>query len=418
VTPAWSEDSASASISSAGVLTTNSVNSDQNFIITAAFGGKFGSYAVAIKDEQVVVSSLTISGPSQVNESSSTSYTCTAKYSDGETSDITVTTSWSVSHNLAGISADGILTAGSVEGSETITITATYAQKTTSLNVTILNVANTYTLTIETIGSGHVEKNPDQDSYEEGTVVKLSALADEAWVFDGWAGMVSQTDEEETFVTIKSDMIISTTFMEDDDSDSVPNAEEQGPNGTDLTFDGNQDNIIDAKQHNVASLHNYKYNKYITLSCPVVSRLKKCKATDVSRLDDIPTDLVVPIGFFKFNVENIPTDGVSTVTIVLPEGTQYDTYYKYGPTPDDPQPHWYEFMYDQATNTGAIINDNIVTLYFVDGERGDDDLEVNSIIVDEGGPVNKETAQSLVSTPPTSNIERETTSCFIQSLLN
>jgi hypothetical protein len=59
-------------------------------------------------------------------------------------------------------------------------------------------------------------------------------------------------------------------------------------------------------------------------------------------------------------------------------------YRKYGPTPDDPTPHWYEFMDDGQT--GAVIHNNCITLKFVDGQRGDDDLTVNNVIIDQGGP--------------------------------
>ena len=36
--------------------------------------------------------------------------------------------------------------------------------------------------------------------------------------------------------------------------------------------------------------------------------------------------------------------------------------------------------------TGAQINGNTITLHFVDGARGDDDLEANGQISDPGGP--------------------------------
>ena len=43
-------------------------------------------------------------------------------------------------------------------------------------------------------------------------------------------------------------------------------------------------------------------------------------------------------------------------------------------------------MFDSLTNTGAVINGNIITLHFVDGLRGDDDLTANGTIVEPGGP--------------------------------
>ena len=57
---------------------------------------------------------------------------------------------------------------------------------------------------------------------------------------------------------------------------------------------------------------------------------------------------------------------------------------EYGPTPDNPVNHWYEFGFDGQT--GAEINGNLVTLHFVDGQRGDSDLAVNGVIVDPGAP--------------------------------
>ena len=61
-------------------------------------------------------------------------------------------------------------------------------------------------------------------------------------------------------------------------------------------------------------------------------------------------------------------------------------YRKYGPTPDNPTPHWYDFMYDGTT--GAVITGNQVVLYFVDGQRGDDDLTPDAVIRDQGGSAN------------------------------
>ena len=61
-------------------------------------------------------------------------------------------------------------------------------------------------------------------------------------------------------------------------------------------------------------------------------------------------------------------------------------YRKYGPTPDNPTPHWYDFMYDPVSRTGAEFVNDCVLLHFVDGARGDDDLiNNNNVIVDQGG---------------------------------
>ena len=96
-------------------------------------------------------------------------------------------------------------------------------------------------------------------------------------------------------------------------------------------------------------------------------------------------DLVFTHGFFSFNVTGFTGQAVN-VTITLPGSVAGMEYWKYGPTPDNHTEHWYQFMYDGQT--GAEINGNVVILHFIDGQRGDDDLTANGIIVDQGGPGN------------------------------
>ncbi len=53
-------------------------------------------------------------------------------------------------------------------------------------------------------------------------------------------------------------------------------------------------------------------------------------------------------------------------------------YYAFGPTPDDPTLHWYDFAFDGVT--GAEIKSDRIVLHFVDGERGDNDLTTHNKI--------------------------------------
>ena len=72
------------------------------------------------------------------------------------------------------------------------------------------------------------------------------------------------------------------------------------------------------------------------------------------------------------------------VTLFFPSGFLAKTYYNFGPTPDKPEDHFYEFLFDGTT--GAEISEDRIVLYFVDGQRGDHDLEVNGEILTLGGP--------------------------------
>lgn len=64
-----------------------------------------------------------------------------------------------------------------------------------------------------------------------------------------------------------------------------------------------------------------------------------------------------------------------TYPTALPAGT---AYWKYGPTPSNPSPTWYQMP--------ATIAGNTATFTITDGGLGDDDLTANGGIVDQGGP--------------------------------
>ncbi len=100
-----------------------------------------------------------------------------------------------------------------------------------------------------------------------------------------------------------------------------------------------------------------------------------------------PSNVQFNAGFIEFKITNVPAKGVVNIQEILPVGspTPID-YYRYGPTPDNAAPHWYNWKFDASTGTGATFNGNIITLHFVDGARGDDDLAADGTIEDAGAP--------------------------------
>jgi len=60
----------------------------------------------------------------------------------------------------------------------------------------------TYELTVNIEGEGEVVMEPDQEEYEEGTEVDLTALPDEGWYFYDWAGDVLEGEEGEQITII------------------------------------------------------------------------------------------------------------------------------------------------------------------------------------------------------------------------
>lgn len=168
------------------------------------------------------------------------------------------------------------------------------------------------------------------------------------------------------------------------DTDGIPDSDELGPDGTAPDYDGNDDQIPDRTQNNVASMPTASGNDYITIASESGTFLSDVQVNDGTSAGALPDGFRFPQQFIAFTVNNVGVGGTTVVTIFLPDGMSAETYYKYGPTPGNPDPHWYEFMWDGTT--GAQINGSVITLTFVDAQRGDDVLVPDGMIVDLGGP--------------------------------
>jgi uncharacterized repeat protein (TIGR01451 family) len=98
-----------------------------------------------------------------------------------------------------------------------------------------------------------------------------------------------------------------------------------------------------------------------------------------------------PVGFFGFEVHGISPGQHVAVKIALSLPPFINQYWKFGSPGLDANgkllpKQWYQFSYDPITDTGAQIIGNEIILHFVDGQRGDDDLNSDGVIQDPGGP--------------------------------
>jgi uncharacterized repeat protein (TIGR02543 family) len=73
---------------------------------------------------------------------------------------------------------------------------------------------NTYTQTVNTVGSGSVTKIPDQTIYVAGTVVSLTPAANAGWSFSGWSGDASGSASP-LAVTMDASKTITATFVQE-----------------------------------------------------------------------------------------------------------------------------------------------------------------------------------------------------------
>jgi hypothetical protein len=106
-----------------------------------------------------------------------------------------------------------------------------------------------------------------------------------------------------------------------------------------------------------------------------------------------PAGIVFPFGLVNFTVSNITPGSSANVTITGLDTSQLADYYKYGRTPANGSLHWYNFLFNRATDsdnaagTGREFVDGNIVLHLIDGRRGDDDRAANGTIIDIGGPV-------------------------------
>lgn len=72
-----------------------------------------------------------------------------------------------------------------------------------------------YTLSIHVVGNGSVTRSPDQATYTVGTMIELSAIADDQWMFDHWGGDLSGNTSTES-ITMTSNKSVWAYFVKEE----------------------------------------------------------------------------------------------------------------------------------------------------------------------------------------------------------
>jgi len=287
-----------------------------------------------------------------------------------------------------------------------------------------LEVTDSYKLsaTVTPEGRGSVSFDPSGGTYLDGTTVTLTATpADQYWEFSAWSGDLGGALNPASLVIDFPKSVTATFSLKDTDEDGISDQDEDsGPNGGDANGDG----IPDSQQGNVAVLKTYDGKSSVVVESSSGTTLGNCRCVSNPAPNSDPYWVTFPYGFFEFVIEGVGVGGAATVKLSLPQGSAPDVYYKYGATPTNNSDHWYRFNYDTTTKTGAEFRYNVVTLHFVDGALGDDDLTADGRIVDIGAPGFAESGGGTSDGGPTS--QSTITSggstgsvggCFIDSLL-
>jgi len=257
-------------------------------------------------------------------------------------------------------------------------------------------------------GNGIACPGDCSEAFPGTPTVSLTAAPAGGFLLLGWAGDVTGTANPVN-LGMTTDRLVACYFgaaSGNTDTDGLPDATEMGPNGNDPSYDGNHDGTPDYQQPNVASLPAAGGGAaYVTLAVPGPLTLSGVAAVGNPSPSDSPPGVSFPFGFFAFTVEGLDPGACTVVDLYFPPSNLL-SYYKYGPTPDDASPHWYEFVHYHPDLPGAEIRSGDgfvqVRLFLCDGQTGDDITAQDSKIVDQGGPSGSSIAVAGIAVEPTS----------------
>ncbi len=237
----------------------------------------------------------------------------------------------------------------------------------------------------QTVVSGTLQSTPRTTFRIE---LFASAAADASGHGEGqvYLGFVSATTDaagNASYLSVLSTAVAPGQFL---------SATATDPSGNTSEFATNVPVAAASTVHNVAVLHAPTTGSTFLVTSPTGSTISA--SVTASSTVAPPSGVAFPFGFLSFTITGLSAPGAtSNVTISGLDVTQVTDYYKNGATPANHAAHWYDFLFGQATDsdspagTGMEIVGGDIILHLIDGQRGDDDLAANGVIVDIGGPV-------------------------------
>ena len=181
-----------------------------------------------------------------------------------------------------------------------------------------------------------------------------------------------------------TDSVITIT-QPDADNDGVSDPEE------------NASGVLGAVNNaSVAALRDAQ-GQFVRFEAPAGLSFRNMRLVGNPSPSDAPAGVTFPNGFFDFDLIGLAPGGETNIVMTLPAGSTANSYYRFGPTPDNPTPHWFNFAFDGTTGASVDVEFGEVTLFFKDGARGDDDLTANGTISDAGGPGIDPNARGIIA---------------------
>ena len=184
--------------------------------------------------------------------------------------------------------------------------------------------------------------------------------------------------------------ITADAILENDGVDaSIENA---APNNGDANYDG----VLDSQQGHVVSLPDLSGN-YITYTGDSAIRYSNVQFMDRSSYPNIPENVASGTGVFKFSINDLKTDEVVKIGIILPASMNPQSFYVFGETDENAELHWYDLNFDGETGVaiipdasflsddGITVKGTFVTLSLKNAGRGDSSVDLDESITVIGG---------------------------------
>ncbi|MDH5376839.1 MAG: hypothetical protein OEX00_00780, partial [Gammaproteobacteria bacterium] len=190
----WSENSNFATIDEIGVLTADNVQTDQAMTLTADFSydgvTRSATKNVTISNNDNAVTSLSIIGPTSINEGLTATYELQANYEDGTVGTV-VPDSWSIDSAFATVSTTGDVTGRAVTRGEVAYLYATYTQNgrfsTASLPLTIVN-SERAAISLAIFGPSEIEEGTTANYSSRVTFDDGSSAVTPTWTIGDLSG--------------------------------------------------------------------------------------------------------------------------------------------------------------------------------------------------------------------------------------
>jgi hypothetical protein len=171
------------------------------------------------------------------------------------------------------------------------------------------------------------------------------------------------------------------SILVDSDGDGVPDQEESGRSGGEPDYDGNGDGIPDRQQANVISLHSRQGLAYITAAIQGPGSFADARAFPVP--SDGTGSVSFPLEFIGYRLVGLPSGGTTKVVLRVPDYLAAGDFKLYAASAAGGAGQVIDFS--PSGSTGASAADNVVTLSYADGQRGDTDNAANGEISTLGG---------------------------------